>query len=104
MNKRAIVAAVAVTAGWIGAGAASAGASDHNQQSCEAAGGTWSSERGVKTCLLVEVDEGKNPRFECTTTEETSGRGNLGNKTEGPFVDEEEQGTGSGKCPPGQYN
>ena len=45
---------------------------------------------------------GRTPRFECTTTEETSGRGNLDNKTVGPFI-EDPQGTGSGKCPPGQY-
>jgi len=103
MRKRTVVVAAAATLVWFGGGGASAGATDHNQQACEDAGGIWSSDRGVKTCIIEEVDEGKNPRFECTTTEETSGRGNLGNKTEGPIVDEEEQGTGSGKCPPGQY-
>ena len=103
MKKRAVVAAAAATVMWFGVSDSSAGATEHNQQSCEAAGGTWSSDRGIKTCTIVEVDEGKNPRFACTTTEEISGRGNLGNKSEGPFIDEEEEGTGSGKCPPGQY-
>ena len=103
MKKQAVVASAAAAVMWFGGVGPSAGGSDHNQQSCEAAGGTWASVRGIKTCTLVEVDEGKNPRFECTTTEETSGRGNLDNKTVGPFIDEEEQGTGSGKCPPGQY-
>jgi hypothetical protein len=41
------------------------------------------------------TEEGKNDRFTSTTT----GQGNIGNKTSGPVCD----GTGSGKCPGGQF-
>jgi hypothetical protein len=87
----------------VAVGGGSADASGHNEKSCVEAGGVWESVRGEKSCTFTEVEEGKNPKFQCTTTEETKGRGNLGNKTEGPFVDETEENTGSGKCPPGQY-
>ena len=101
--RRAVLVLVTVTAMVLAVGSVSAGASQHNQQSCEAAGGVWTNDQGFKTCTFVEIETGKNDNFECTTTEETAGRGNLGNKTEGPFTDETEQNTGSGKCPPGQY-
>lgn len=97
MKRIAGLVAAAAMAVSLGIGGATAGASEHNQKSCEAAGGVWTNDQGTKSCTFVE--EGKNPRFQCTT--ETQGQGNLGNKTQGPT--EEEQNTGSGKCPPGQY-
>jgi uncharacterized protein (DUF2147 family) len=99
MKKITGLAAAAALAATLGIGGASmAGADGHNERSCEANGGTWTNDQGTKTCAIAE--EGKNDRFECTTTE--SGQGNLGNKP-GPTT-ETEEGTGSGKCPPGQYN
>jgi hypothetical protein len=81
-----------------------AAASEHNQKSCEEAGGTWESYRGDKTCTFETTEEGKNTKFECTTTEEYGGKGNLKNQ---PTYDENEEATspqpGSGKCPPGQF-
>lgn len=97
----AVVAIAAAVAMAVGSG--SAFASQHNQQACEEAGGTWVSDQGFKTCTFETTETGKNENFQCTTEEETGGRGNIGNKTEGPFTEEEEENTGSGKCPPGQY-
>jgi hypothetical protein len=81
-----------------------ASADGHNQRSCEAAGGTWTSTRGEKLCVTTTEEEGKNTKFECTTTEEEGGQGNLKNK---PTYDDSEESTspqpGSGKCPPGQF-
>ncbi len=67
-----------------------------SEQECVDAGGTFDRDRGQVSCVIVE--EGKNPRFTDTTT--TTGQGNAGNK---PTRDDECAGTGSGKCPPGQF-
>src|SRR4028118_1151968 len=64
---------------------------------CEAEGGTFTRTQGEVKCVIV--DEGKNPRF--TETETSTGQGNAGNK---PTRDTDCGGTGSGKCPPGQFN
>ena len=101
MRKIAILVLAAATAMVLAVGSGSAIASQHNQKSCEEAGGIWTNVQGLKNCEFTTTETGKNDNFECTTTEETLGRGNLGNKTQGPF--EEEENTGSGKCPPGQY-
>jgi hypothetical protein len=73
-----------------------ASAQSPSQRECEAAGGTFSRDRGEVSCVVTE--EGKNDRFEREET--TTGRGNINNKTE---QTEECTGTGSGKCPPGQF-
>jgi hypothetical protein len=62
-----------------------------SQEQCEAAGGEFDRVQGEAIC----TEEGKNPKFTSTT----SGRGNIGNKTSGPDC----EGTGSNKCPPGQF-
>ena len=61
-----------------------------SQAQCEAGGGTFTRSGGEVQCL----EEGKNPKF----TETTTGRGNINNKQE-----TECGGTGSNKCPPGQF-
>jgi hypothetical protein len=101
--RRAVVVLVAVAASVLGIGTVSAGASQHNEKACTDAGGVWTNDQGFKTCTFTEIEEGKNDNFQCTTTDETGGQGNIGNKTQGPFIDETEENTGSGKCPPGQY-
>jgi len=58
--------------------------------------GTFTSEQGTKTCTVTV--EGKNSNF--TDTTQTSGQGNTGNK---PQTSDTCGGTGSGKCPPGQF-
>ena len=67
-----------------------------SQEECEAQGGTFIREQGQVQCVIVE--EGKNARFTEETT--TSGQGNIGNKQEQESACE---GTGSEKCPPGQF-
>jgi hypothetical protein len=67
-----------------------------SEQACLDAGGTPDRVQGTVSCILVE--EGKNPKFTDTVT--TSGQGNIGNKTQSSDVCD---GTGSGKCPPGQF-
>jgi hypothetical protein len=62
-----------------------------SQEQCEAQGGEFDRVNGQVIC----TEEGKNPKF----TSSTSGQGNIGNKTRGPDCD----GTGSNKCPPGQF-
>jgi len=62
-----------------------------SQEQCEAQGGTFTRDGGQVRC----TEEGKNPKFTSTT----SGQGNIGNKTRGPDC----EGTGSNKCPPGQF-
>jgi hypothetical protein len=52
--------------------------------------------QGEVICVVTE--EGRNPKF--TSEEETTGQGNIGNKTETNTTCD---GTGSGKCPPGQF-
>ena len=68
-----------------------------SQRECEAEGGTFGRTSGGQVeCVIVE--EGKNPKF--TETETTTGQGNIGNKQQ---QSSECGGTGSGKCPPGQF-
>lgn len=76
--------------------AAPASAESPSQTECEAQGGTFTREKGQVQCTIVE--EGKNPRF--TETEATTGQGNISNKQE---QETECGGTGSGNCPPGQF-
>ena len=86
-------------AGVLAAGALAAApafAAPPSQEECEAAGGTFTKERGQVQCVIVE--EGKNPKF--TDEETTTGQGNINNKQE---QTSECGGTGSGKCPPGQF-
>ena len=71
-------------------------AASPSQQQCEAQGGTFQRNGGQVECVIV--DEGKNPKF--TDTETTTGQGNISNKQE---QSSECGGTGSGKCPPGQF-
>jgi hypothetical protein len=99
MKRRiSLVLAVAGALAAMAVGASgTAFAASPSQTDCEAAGGTFERQQGQVTCVIVE--EGKNPKFTDETT--TTGQGNVGNKTE------EEQAcepTGSGKCPPGQFN
>ena len=104
MKKLNLLALSTAAAIVLAVGGGSAAATEHNQRSCEAAGGEWSTPApGQKLCTFTETETGKNDNFECTTTDETGGHGHLGNRTEGPFTDETEENTGSGKCPPGQY-
>jgi hypothetical protein len=67
-----------------------------SQRECEAAGGTFNKSGGQVECVIVE--EGKNPKF--TEEQTTTGQGNIRNKQE---QDTECGGTGSNKCPPGQF-
>ena len=67
-----------------------------SQEQCEAQGGTFMRSGGQVECVIVE--EGKNPKF--TDTETTTGQGNISNKQQ---QSSECGGTGSGKCPPGQF-
>ena len=98
-----LVVLAAMTAMFMAVGAGAASAGEHNQKSCEADGGTWTNDQGTKNCDKSETDVGKNEKFECTTTSETSGQGNLGNKTGGPTEETSGEPTGSGNCPPGQH-
>lgn len=98
MNRRRrrvlLPAAALVGAMW---GAAPASGESPSERECEAQGGTFTRDQGKARCIIVE--EGKNPKF--TETETTTGQGNINNKQE---QDTECGGTGSGKCPPGQFN
>ncbi len=67
-----------------------------SQEECEAQGGTFTRVKGEVQCVIVE--EGKNPKF--TEEETTTGQGNISNKE---ATTTECEGTGSGKCPPGQF-
>lgn len=99
-----LVMLATVMALLLSVGATSAFADGHNQKSCEAAGGEWTSERGSKTCTFVTEEEGKNDKFECTTTEEDGGQGNLKNKSTSESTEESTSDQpGSGKCPSGQF-
>jgi hypothetical protein len=71
-------------------------AASPSQKQCEAQGGTFTKSGGQVQCVIVE--EGKNPKF--TDTETTTGQGNISNKQQ---QNQECGGTGSGKCPPGQF-
>jgi hypothetical protein len=76
--------------------AAPAFAASPSQEQCEAQGGTFERTNGQVECVIVE--EGKNSKF--TDTETTTGQGNISNKQQ---QSNECGGTGSGKCPPGQF-
>jgi hypothetical protein len=71
-------------------------AASPSQEQCEAQGGTFTKSGGQVQCVIVE--EGKNPKF--TDTETTTGQGNISNKQQ---QSDECAGTGSEKCPPGQF-
>ena len=87
-------AATLVGALWV---AVPASGESPSERACDAQGGTFTREQGKARCVVVE--EGKNPKF--TETKTTTGQGNINNKQE---QDTECGGTGSGKCPPGQFN
>jgi hypothetical protein len=103
MTALALVLMVAAT---LVVGAGSAGADGHNKNSCETSGGTWTNgPGGHKSCVYPEVTEdGKNDNFSCTTQETTEGHGNLDNRTDSSTEQTDSEGTGSGKCPPGQFS
>jgi hypothetical protein len=71
-------------------------AASPSQEQCEASGGEFDRVNGKVIC--VKTEEGKNPKFTEETT--TTGQGNSGNK---PTSDSDCEGTGSDKCPPGQF-
>ncbi len=71
-------------------------AASPSQQQCEQSGGTFTRTGGQVEC--VRTEEGKNPKF--TDTQTTTGQGNISNKQQ---QSSECGGTGSGKCPPGQF-
>jgi hypothetical protein len=71
-------------------------AASPSQTQCEADGGTFTKSGGQVSCVTVE--EGKNPKF--TDTQTTTGQGNISNKQQ---QSDECAGTGSGKCPGGQF-
>jgi hypothetical protein len=73
----------------------SALAASPSQTQCEAQGGTFQRDGGQVSCV---VEEGKNTKFTDTST--TTGQGNVNNKQEESSAC---GGTGSGKCPPGQF-
>jgi hypothetical protein len=86
----------AIVAGALCIPAAPAFGVSPSQTQCEAQGGTFQRSGGQVECVIV--DEGKNPKFTEETT--TTGQGNTSNKQE---QDTACGGTGSGKCPPGQF-
>lgn len=53
-------------------------AASPSQRDCEAAGGTFTKERGEVVCV-IEANVGNSDRSQ-TVTEETTGRGNIDNK------------------------
>ena len=90
-----LIVPLVITAVMVISGAPGFAASP-SQQQCEAQGGTFDRQNGQVTCVVVE--EGKNPKF--TDTNTTSGQGNVGNKQQ---QSDACAGTGSEKCPPGQF-
>ncbi len=91
-----VLAVALVLAMMVVAMAVPAFAVSPSQEQCEAQGGTFTREQGQVECVIVE--EGKNPKF--TEEQTTTGQGNIANKQE---QQTECEGTGSGKCPPGQF-
>ena len=77
--------------------AAPAFAISPSEQACIDRGGHFERVNGQTQCVVTE--EGKNKNFTQETT--TTGQGNEGNKTESKDVC---TGTGSGKCPHGQFS
>jgi hypothetical protein len=95
--ERAILLAAAITATLaVMLFSGSALAASPSQEQCEAQGGTFQRTNGQVECVIV--DEGKNARFTDTTT--TTGQGNVSNKQQQSSAC---GGTGSEKCPPGQF-
>ena len=96
-----LITAALMAAMMMVATAAPAFAVSPSERNCENQEGatpdSFNRERGEVSCTITE--EGKNKNF--TREEETTGQGNIGNKTEGPT--ETCTGTGSEKCPPGQF-
>jgi hypothetical protein len=95
MIKRMIVLVVAAL--FMLALAVPAFAVSPSEQQCTDRGGDFQRNGGQVECVVVE--EGKNPKF--TETETTTGQGNISNKQQ---KDTDCEGTGSDKCPPGQFN
>jgi hypothetical protein len=91
-----LVAAILTTLVFAAGAATSALAVSPSEQQCIDLGGSFERVRGEVSCVIVE--EGKNPKF--TEETDTTGQGNIGNKQEQTT---ECGGTGSGKCPPGQF-
>ncbi len=95
-----LVSVALMTAMIMVATAAPGFAQSPSQRECEAQGGTFTRTGGEVQCVIVTEEEGKNPKFTEETTTTTTGQGNISNKQE---QDTECGGTGSGKCPPGQF-
>ena len=96
MKRFSLLVVTIVVAATMAILAAQAGAASPSQADCEAQGGTFQRQNGQVTCVIV--DEGKNPKF--TDTNTTSGQGNTSNKQQ---QSDTCGGTGSGKCPGGQF-
>ena len=81
-------------------------AASPSQTQCEDAGGTFNRSGGEVTCTFVTTEPGKNKNFSETTTTTEKSKGNLDNEPQQEEVPPttECQGTGSGKCPPGQFS
>ena len=96
MKRTVLLFAAVVAASAMMLFSTSAFAASPSQTDCEAQGGTFQRDGGQVSCVIV--DEGKNTNFTDTTT--TSGQGNVSNKQQQSSAC---GGTGSGKCPPGQF-
>jgi hypothetical protein len=91
--KRKLAAVVAGVLLTTGGGAAVSSAVSPSEQQCN---GTFSRDQGQVSCTTTE--EGKNTKF--TETQQTTGQGNTSNKQQQSTTC---GGTGSDKCPPGQF-
>ncbi len=87
-------------------------AASPSQRECEAQNdpatgttATFNRDGGEVTCTVVTTEEGKNTRFSEETTTTEKSRGNLSNEPQAEEVPPTTEcaGTGSGKCPPGQF-
>ncbi len=96
MRRLAVLPAALAATAAMALGVSTAGAVSPSQQECEAAGGQFQRVNGQTQCVTVQ--EGKNSNFTQETT--TTGQGNTSNKQQ---QDTTCSGTGSGKCPPGQF-
>ena len=97
MKRLGALATAILVAAMMALFAASAAAVSPSERDCEAQGGTFTRVQGEVTCVIVE--EGKNPKF--GEEETTTGRGNVGNKTE--TTTECDRPGSTEKCPPGQF-
>jgi hypothetical protein len=98
-RKTAVILAIAVLAGAllaIGLSALPAAGVSPSEQQCTSTGGTFTREGGTVSCTSTTT--GKNDNFSGTT--DTSGQGNINNQQTTSTTC---SGTGSGKCPPGQF-